>query len=272
MRDRPEWQQAPDDVRERFQRDMPKEPRNLGDVLAEFKSSIAPYSTGNGHPLFMGWVHGAGTPVGMVAEMLAAGLNANCGGRNHIGITVEQQITRWAAELFGFPDDSSGLFVTGTSAANSLGLQIARMASLGRDFKTKGLREFAQLTAYASAQVHGCVIQAAETSGLGSDHLRLIPVNDAGAMRLDLLAQAIADDRQSGLRPFLVVGTAGGRSTPARSTASAISLRCAAGRSSGFMSMVHSARCVRCRPRCGRSCPASSTPIPSRSTSTSGRA
>jgi len=48
----------------------------------------------------------------MLAEMLAAGLNANCGGRNHIGLVVERQIVSWAAELLGFPAGSSGIFVT----------------------------------------------------------------------------------------------------------------------------------------------------------------
>jgi hypothetical protein len=38
----------------------------------------------------MTWVHGAGTPVGIVAEMLAAGLNANLGGRNHAPIEIER--------------------------------------------------------------------------------------------------------------------------------------------------------------------------------------
>jgi aromatic-L-amino-acid decarboxylase len=56
---------------------------------------ILPYSTGNVHPGFMGWVHGGGTPVGMLAEMLAAGLNANLGGRDHVPIEVERQIVRW---------------------------------------------------------------------------------------------------------------------------------------------------------------------------------
>ena len=78
------------------------------------------YATGNTHPLFMGWVQGAGTPVGMIAEMLAAGLNSNCGGRNHIAIDVERQIAAWMAQAFGFPPDASGVFVTGTSIANFL--------------------------------------------------------------------------------------------------------------------------------------------------------
>ena len=82
--------------------------------------------------LFMGWVHGAGTPVGMVAEMLAAGLNANCGGRDHIGLDVERQIVALGRQPFDFPPDSSGVFVTGSSAANFLGLLVARDARAGR--------------------------------------------------------------------------------------------------------------------------------------------
>ena len=51
--------------------------------------------------------------------MLASGLNANCGGRDHAPIECERQVIRWAAEMLGLPRDSSGLVVTGTSVANS---------------------------------------------------------------------------------------------------------------------------------------------------------
>src|ERR1700749_2905139 len=50
---------------------------------ADFLDQVLPYATGNGHPRFMGWVHGGGNLAGMLAEMLAAGLNANLGGRDH---------------------------------------------------------------------------------------------------------------------------------------------------------------------------------------------
>ena len=43
-------------------------------------------------------VHGGGTPVGMLAEMLAAGLNANLGGRDQMPIEVERQVVRWVRE------------------------------------------------------------------------------------------------------------------------------------------------------------------------------
>jgi glutamate/tyrosine decarboxylase-like PLP-dependent enzyme len=210
IEDRPVWQPAPEAARARFRRPLPHKGRDLDAVLSDFSSNIKPYVTGNTHPLFLGWVHGAGTPVGMLAEMLAAGLNANCGGRSHIGIDVERQMTRWFAEVFAFPPDASGVFVTGTSMANFLGLLVARNEALGHPVRTEGLRAApAQLVAYTSAQAHGCIAQAMELAGIGSRHLRKVPVDASGAMRLDRLRSAIAKDRRQGNLPFLVVGTAG---------------------------------------------------------------
>src|SRR5271163_1309331 len=140
IRERPVWQPIPDEVRSRFRSDVPTEPLELAAVHAEFMRYILPFSTGNVHPGFMGWVHGGGTPVGIVAEMLAAALNANLGGRDHIPIEVERQIVRWMQRIFGFPESASGLFVTGSSQANLMGVLIARGVAAGRQ----------RLIAYAS--------------------------------------------------------------------------------------------------------------------------
>jgi len=209
VREGPVWQPAPPEARAAFARGLPRAPQDLADVLEIFDRAIVPYANGNRHPLFLGWVHGAGTPVGMVAEMLAAGLNSNCGGRNHIALDVERQVVRWAAEMLGFPDSASGVFVTGTSMANFLAVLVARDAALGHAVRRQGLRGAPQLAAYTSAQAHGCIAQAIELAGIGSDHLRRIPAGADGALRIDLLRQAVAQDRAAGLLPFLVAGTAG---------------------------------------------------------------
>ncbi len=52
--------------------------------------------------------------MGMLAEFLTAGLNMNCGGRDHVGIKIEQQVTEWAKSWFSFPAEADGIFVTGT--------------------------------------------------------------------------------------------------------------------------------------------------------------
>jgi aromatic-L-amino-acid decarboxylase len=209
-RERPVWRDAPTEVRARFQSGLPRAPRELTAVLDDFDVNIKPYVVGNTHPLFMGWVHGAGTPVGMIAEMLAAGLNANCGGRNQIAVEVERQITRWVAGLFEFPPDASGVFVTGSSAANFLGLLVARDAAVGHEVRRSGLSIAGKpLVAYASVHAHRCVAQAMELAGAGSAHLRSIGADRAGAMRPDLLRAAIEGDLAAGFAPFLIVGTAG---------------------------------------------------------------
>jgi aromatic-L-amino-acid decarboxylase len=158
----------------------------------------------------MGWVHGGGTPVGMLAEMLSAGLNANLGGRDHAPIEVERQIVRWMRRIFGFPESATGLFVTGTSMANLIGVLIARDAELGFEVRCGGVAGSPKrLAAYASVAAHSCIAKALDIAGIGSDALRSIPVDRRHRISLDALREAIEEDRRTGRTPFLVVGTAG---------------------------------------------------------------
>jgi aromatic-L-amino-acid decarboxylase len=210
IRERPVWQPIPDHVRQHFSSAAPARPADLATVHDEFMRYILPYATGNTHPGFMGWVHGGGNVPGMLAEMLAAGLNANLGGRDHVPIEVEWQIVKWLREFFGFPESASGLFVTGTSMANLLGVLIARNALLGSTVRRNGVAASEQrVSAYTSAAAHGCVVKAMEISGLGSRALRTIPTNQLHQIDLAALESAISADKDVGLTPFLLIGTAG---------------------------------------------------------------
>lgn len=210
LRSRPVWQPAPDEVRDTFRRPLPHAPSELSDAHRQFMENVLPYAVGNAHPGFMGWVHGGGTPVGMLAEMLAAGLNANLGGRDQMPIVVEQQIVQWMRELFSFPKEASGLFVTGTSMATLIAVLVARHAALGAEVRHRGLVECGQrLVAYTSTDAHGSIAKMMEVAGLGSEALRRIPVDAEHRIRLDALSDAIAADRTAGLTPFFVAATAG---------------------------------------------------------------
>ncbi len=210
IRERPVWQPIPDAERVRFRADVPTGPGDLAAVHDEFMRHILPYATGNVHPGFMGWVHGGGNVPAMLAEMLAAGLNANLGGRDHMPIEVERQITHWLRQLYDFPDTASGLFVTGTSMANLIGVLVARTRALGADVRHGGVAAAGKrLAAYASAGAHGCIRQAMDLSGLGTAALHVIPCNELHQIDIAALTAAIAQDRAAGLTPFLVVGTAG---------------------------------------------------------------
>lgn len=214
LHQQPVWQPAPEAVRAAFRQPLPQQAGDLAETHQRFMRQILPYAIGNAHPGFMGWVHGGGTPVGMLAEMLAAGLNANVGGRDQMPVEVERQITRWMAELFGFPASASGLFVTGTSLANLIAVWVARRAALGDGVRQYGLTG-QRLVAYTSRGAHGCIAQAMDLAGLGTAALRLLPVNARFQMDTAALQQAIAADRAAGLTPFLIVGTAGSVDTGA---------------------------------------------------------
>jgi len=229
IRERPVWRPIPDVVRAQFRQDLPREPTHLDEVYRTFTDFIAPYTTGNVHPGFMGWVHGGGTVVGMLAELLAGGLNCNLGGRDQAGIEVERQIVRWAAELFGFPPEASGVLVTGSSAANLYGVLVARRRALGEGVRERGVAG-ARLVAYASAAAHGCIPRAMDVAGLGRDNLRLVAVDDRYRIDVSALAALIRRDRAEGAHPFLVVGTAGSVDTGAIDDLDALAELCRAER------------------------------------------
>ncbi len=208
LRQRPVWQPIPAAIKAGFHTALPHQGTPLSELHTRFINDIMPYAIGNAHPGFMGWVQGGGTPVGMLAEMLAAGLNANVGGREQMPIAVEKQILHWMRELFGFPDTAQGLFVTGTSLANLIAVWIARTKHLGTQVRQDGMG-VNKLTAYTSAGAHGCVSQAMDLAGFGSAALRQIPMNAHFQIDLPQLAAAIAADQAAGLQPFLIVGSAG---------------------------------------------------------------
>jgi len=210
IRERPVWQPTPDRVRARFRSPLPRSPADLVAVHEEFMQNILPFAAGNVHPGFMGWVHGGGTPLGMLAEMLAGGLNANLAGRDQAPIEVERQLLQWIREIFSFPESATGLFVTGTSMANLIAVVIARDVALGFQVRRSGVSaETKRLTAYASTAVHGCIGKAMDISGVGSDALRRIETDQRYRIDLRALQDRIQKDRQAGFTPFLVTGTAG---------------------------------------------------------------
>jgi aromatic-L-amino-acid/L-tryptophan decarboxylase len=227
IRMRPVWQPIPDSIRKEARAGIPRAPQPLENVYAEFRRSILPYATGNTHPGFMGWVHGGGTPVGMLAEMLAAGLNANLGGRDHMPVEVERQIVEWAREWFGFPSGASGLFVTGTSMANLMAVLVARRQALGSGVRTEGVaKDGTRQRAYTAVTAHGCLSRAMDFAGFGSDALRLVATDASHRIDVGALAAAIAEDREAGLQPFLVVGTAGAVDTGAMDDLAALAALC----------------------------------------------
>ncbi len=203
----PVWRPLPGEMKAGLRTPLPRQGAGV-DAMQQQMQALLPYGVGNTHPRFFGWVHGAGSSSGLIADIAAAAMNANLGGRDHGAIYVEQQVVAWVRQMFGFPDGSSGLVVSGTSMATIIALKVARDRALGMATRGAGVGAH-RLVGYASSQAHNCVARAFDLLGLGADALCSVPVNAAYEMDVAALKAMIAKDRAAGNEPFLIVGTAG---------------------------------------------------------------
>jgi aromatic-L-amino-acid decarboxylase len=227
-RERPVWQPTPADVAARFQAPLPQLPEGAERAYQDFRDWVMPYQMGNTHPRFWGWYMGNGTAFGALGDFLAATVNPNMGGGNHVGNLVESQVLDWCKEIVGLPLTSSGLLVSGASMANLVALAVARSVAGPTDVRNEGVAALPRpLTFYASSEVHSCMQKAVELLGHGAKSLRKIRIDDRYRIDLAALATAVAADRAAGLQPCAVVGSAGTINTGSVDDLAALAAFCA---------------------------------------------
>jgi aromatic-L-amino-acid/L-tryptophan decarboxylase len=210
LRERPAWQPVPPATRAAFRAPLPRAGQGAESAYQDFRRHVLPYPVGNNHPRFWGWAQGAGNVTGALAELLAASLNSMCWGGDQAGIHVEEQVLDWMKELLGFPAESSGIVVSGTSVATLIALAAARRKHGARDAEEAGLNQSAgALRIYCSVDTHNCLARAAALLGLGRGNVVQIPVDSQHRIDLPQLQSRIRADRGQGHVPMFVVGSAG---------------------------------------------------------------
>ena len=207
---RPVWQKPTEGAMEAYRAPLPASGASPERVYDEYLEHVLPYVLGNGHPRFWGWVTGTGTPLGMLADMLASGANVHAAFGDQAATHLERQVIGWFTGLFGLPSTAGGLLVSSGSTANLTGLTAARDAMVP-DFVEDGGASTggAPCVVYASDQVHNSVDKAIGIIGLGRRNLRRVETDAEYRIVPEALERAIAADRAAGARPVCIIATAG---------------------------------------------------------------
>jgi glutamate/tyrosine decarboxylase-like PLP-dependent enzyme len=199
-------------------RPLPETGRPAAELLAEITPLLIEHSLHNGHPRFFGYITSSAAPLGALADLLASGINQNCGLRDlsPAANEIEMQSVQWLAELVGYPTPCGGIMVSGGNMANILALLAARHARLAFDVRRDGLiRASGRPRVYASKGTHTWLQKAVDVAGLGTDAIRWIATDPDQRIDPGELPALIAKDRAAGDLPFLLIGTAGNVSTGA---------------------------------------------------------
>ena len=194
-------------------RALPNEGKDPMALLREATGLLFEHSLFNGHPRFYGYISSSPAPIGMLADLLAAAVNANVGAWDlaPMATEIEAQVIRWLAQFIGYPAGCGGLLLSGGNMANLTCFLAARAAQAGWDVRKQGVGR--RLCVYASAETHTWIQKAADLAGLGTDAIHWI--DGSQTMDVDTLDIRYQRDIHEGYQPFLLVGSAGTVSTGA---------------------------------------------------------
>jgi aromatic-L-amino-acid decarboxylase len=219
LREQAAWQPMPQAIEQALnEAPAPQGERSLAAVYAEVASRILPYTSANRHPRAWGWVRGQGTPVAMLADMIASAANAHVGSGHSAPLHVERTVIRWLAEALNMRvpvaaedegQQPSGLLTSGATMANLLGLAVARHARAPFDVRGEGLAGHPLLRIYCSSETHIWATKAMELLGLGRRALCMLPADAQGRLPLAALRAQVEKDRADGALPLAVIANAG---------------------------------------------------------------
>lgn len=192
IRESPVWRPMPSDIRRTLEEDpVPEEGQSLANLYQDTLTYLMPYSKGNIHPRYWGWVTCSRTLTGVLADMISATLNINASSGTHCASVIERTMMDWIGQLFGFPRQTAGGYVTsGTSMSTVFCLAAARQRIL-TNVRETGLPDGPRLIAYGSTDTHECIVKTLELLGLGSTAFHAIPVDENICVNINELKLAI---------------------------------------------------------------------------------
>ena len=189
--------------------ELPEAGEDPEEVFAQLNTLLSQHIVHTDHPRFFSFIPAPSNYLSVLADTLTTGYNVFAGHwmAGSAAAMIETTTLKWLCQLFGFPREGGGIFVSGGSMANLTAIATARHIHLGEDF-SKGC-------IYYSQQTHSSLEKGLRVLGFRKDQMRPIPTQDDFTINLAELENQIQQDRQTGLQAFCLVGNAGTTNTGA---------------------------------------------------------
>lgn len=201
-------QLEPGAIKEQLPPQPPQQGADFEAIFKDFEAQILPGMTHWQHPGFMGYFPANASFPSLLGEFLSSALGAQCMSwlTSPAATELEEQMMIWLRQALGLPQHWSGVIQDTASTATFCALLSARERAA--EINARGF-EGQRFRVYASSEAHSSIEKAVRMSGIGSDNLVSISVDDAYALQAEALQSAISRDRAAGFQPLCVVAAWG---------------------------------------------------------------
>ncbi|WLR47354.1 aspartate aminotransferase family protein [Halobacillus litoralis] len=196
--------------------DFSEEPQSLHEVLQEIKGPVIKNSLHVSHEKSMAHLHCPPVLPGILAELIIGSLNQSMDSwdQSPAATYVEEGLTRYFSALIGFSERGEGVFTSGGTQSNYMGMLLARdafcLSEWNHVVQRDGLPEsFKKMRVLCSEEAHFSVKKSVSQLGLGEQAVVPVPVNENHQMDAEEVKRTVEQLEQEGLLPYAVVSTCG---------------------------------------------------------------
>ena len=214
-------QVAPGEIRARMPEHPPERGETFEAILQDLDEVVLPGITHWQSPNFFAYFPANASGASILGDLVSSGLAVQgmIWQTSPACTEIETHVLDWMVGMLGLPERflstgaGGGVIQDTASSATLCAVVAARERATGFESDRRG--SDGRVVVYASTQAHSSVEKAVRIAGLGRENLRLIEVDQAGAMDPQALERTIRKDRADGLVPSLVVATVGTTSSNA---------------------------------------------------------
>ena len=209
---------GPYELREAVHTDelLPPKGCSFDEILDDIKAKILPNLVRPMSTNYMAHLHSAVLLESIAAELIIATFNQSMDSWDQapVATEIEVEVIRNLCKMYGYGEDSDGVFTSGGSQSNLSGLLLARdwfcNEKCNHDVKKYGLPEnFRKFRMYSSEVAHFSMEKSTHLMGMGYEAVVKVPVNAAMQMDVVKLRELIEADIKAGNIPFCIAATVG---------------------------------------------------------------